>query len=427
MSLKSSNKVSNNEYEVEVAIPPEEFNKEVDKIYKRDIKKINVPGFRVGKAPRAFVEKYYGENVFHEDAVKNIYPKAVEDAAKELNIEVVDVNKLDVVTSSKSEGLVFKAKLIIIPEIRIGKYKGIEVNKIDYEVSDADLEKEIEEVRIKNGRLVTVENRPAKIGDSVVIDFEGFINDEPFEGGQATNFTLELGKNQFIKGFEEQIEGHNTGEEFEIKVKFPDDYHAKQYAGKDAVFKLKLYEIKERELPDIDDEFVKDISEFDTLNEYKENLKKELADKKKNQADADQENEVVDKLTKLVESDIPEVMIDRKLNEITQDFKYRLEAQGIKFEDYQKYMGTEFDKMNDNFKSQAETQVKLSLALRKIAEVENIECSQEDIDNEYKNITEHYKMDIDKVKSIVSIEDIEKDVKSKKAMDIVKNNLVIKE
>lgn len=427
MNLKSSNKVSNNEYELEISIPPEEFDKEVNKIYKRDIKRINVPGFRTGKAPRAFVEKYYGENIFHEDAVKNIYPHAIEEASKELNIEVVEVDKLDIVTSSKSEGLIFKTKVSIVPDIKIGNYKGIEVNKINYDVSDDDLQKEIEKVRMKNSRLVTVEDKPAKTGDTVIIDFEGSINGEPFEGGQANNFTLELGGNQFINGFEEQIEGHNTGEEFEINVKFPEDYHAEKCAGKDAIFKVKLYEIKERELPNIDDDFVKDISEFDTLSEYKEDLKKTLIENNKNQAEIDQENKIADKIAELVESDIPEAMINRKFNELLEDFKYRLQAQGIKMEDYEKYMGNEINKINKNFRHQAETQVKLSLALKKISELEGISCCQEDIDKEYKNISEHYKMDINKIKSMVPLDSIEKDIKSKKAMDIVKANLVIKE
>lgn len=426
MSLKSSNKVGTNEFELEVAVAPEEFNKEVYKVYKRDIKKINVPGFRKGKAPKAFVEKYYGEGIFYEDAIKNLYPKAIDEAAKEVGIELVDISKVNVTTSNKTEGLVFKANVISYPEVKIENYKGIEVEKVDLEVTQEDIDKEIEEVRIRNGRLVTVENQPAKMGDTVTIDFEGFIDGKAFDGGKATNFTIELGKKQFIEGFEEQIAGHNTGEDFEINVKFPEDYHAKNYAGKDAVFKIHLYEIKERELPDLDDEFVKDISEFDTLDEYKEDLKKSLKEKKEANIDAERNNKIIEKLTALVEADVPDAMIERALDDIMQDFEYRLQAQGINIRDYEKYTGSNTNELRGQCRPQAENQVKLALALRKIAEIENITLTQEDIDEEYKKIADHYKMKVEQTKKIIPLEDVEKDIKSEKAMEIVKSNLVIK-
>ena len=425
MGLKSSNKISANEYELEIEISAEIFNKEIDKVYKKDIKKISVPGFRKGKAPRAFVEKYYGEQIFHEDAIKNLYPQAIEEAVDELGIDLVEVNKLDIVTSSKTEGLVFKVNVAVEPEVKIEGYKGIEVEKFSSDVTEEDLEKELEEVRVRNSRLVTVEDKPAKIGDVVVIDFEGFINGEPFEGGKAENFSLELGKNQFIKGFEEQIVGHNTNEEFEINVKFPEDYHHKDYAGKDAVFKIKLHEIKERELPDLDDEFVKDISEFDTLNEYKEDLKKNLKKKKEEQNEADRDNKISEKLAELVEADIPEAMINRRIEELVKDFSYRLQAQGINMGDYNKITGSNPEKIKEQFRPQAETQVKLNLALKKIAEMENISLNEEEIEKEYKKIADNYKMEPEKIKAIVPKKEIEKDLKSQKAMEIVKNNLAI--
>ena len=425
MGLKSSNKISANEYELEIEISAEIFNKEIDKVYKKDIKKISVPGFRKGKAPRAFVEKYYGEQIFHEDAIKNLYPQAIEEAVDELGIDLVEVNKLDIVTSSKTEGLVFKVNVAVEPEVKIEGYKGIEVEKFSSDVTEEDLEKELEEVRVRNSRLVTVEDKPAKIGDVVVIDFEGFINGEPFEGGKAENFSLELGKNQFIKGFEEQIVGHNTNEEFEINVKFPEDYHHKDYAGKDAVFKIKLHEIKERELPDLDDEFVKDISEFDTLNEYKEDLKKNLKKKKEEQNEADRDNKISEKLAELVEADIPEAMINRRIEELVKDFSYRLQAQGINMGDYNKITGSNPEKIKEQFRPQAETQVKLNLALKKIAEIENISLNEEEIEKEYKKIADNYKMEPEKIKAIVPKKEIEKDLKSQKTMEIVKNNLAI--
>lgn len=426
MILRSCNKVSANEFELEIAVGPEEFNKEVDKIYKRDIKKISVPGFRKGKAPRAFVEKYYGEGVFFEDAIKNIYPGAISDAAKEANIELIGVTKLDIVTSSKKEGLVFKANVVVYPEVKLGEYKGIEVKKVSQEVTKEDIDNAIEEVRIRNGRLVTVEDRPAKIGDTVVIDFKGFIDDEEFDGGSADNFTLELGKGQFIAGFEEQIAGHNTGERFEINVKFPEDYHAKRYAGKDAVFKVHLHEIKERELPDLDDEFVKDVSEFDTLDEYKEDLKKNLEKEKKENATAELENEIADKLIKITEAEIPDIMINEKVDELLKEFEYRLQAQGINIKEYTKFIGTNVDEIKDELRPQAEKQVRLSLALRKISELENIVPSEEDVDKEYDAIAAQYKMDKKRVKMFVSSDSVKNDIKSQKALEIVKDSAIIK-
>ena len=244
------------------------FNKELSSIYQRNIKKIVVPGFRKGKAPKAFVEKYYGENVFFEDALNNLYPDAIEKAVEEAKLDIVeDKIDLEVEKMSKEDGVVFKAKITVMPEVEIDNYKGIEVSKKEVKVEDEDVEKELKSVQERNGRLVTVSDRAAQLGDSVVIDFEGFMDGKAFEGGKGDNFTLELGKKQFIEGFEDQIVGHNAGEEFEINVKFPEDYHAKNYAGKDATFKIKLHEIKMHELPELDDEFVKDVSEFDTLDE----------------------------------------------------------------------------------------------------------------------------------------------------------------
>lgn len=427
MSLKSSKKISGSEYEIEISVTPEEFDKEVNKVYKTNIKKINVPGFRVGKAPRAFVEKYYGENIFYEDAIKNIYPREIEKAVQELKLELVEVSKMDVVTSSRKEGLVFKANLIVVPDIEIDGYKGIEVVKVSSEITDEDISKEIENVKFKNSRLVTVEDRPAKEGDSVVIDFEGFVDGAPFEDGRANNFPVELGAHQFIEGFEQQIIGHNTGDEFDINVKFPKDYRVQDLAEKDATFKTKLYEIKERELPEMDDEFVKDISEFDTLEEYKEDLKKQVAERKKSEAHDKQEMELMKKVAGLVKSEIPEVMIDKKFKDIIKNFEYELENKGLRLEDYKKYMGKEYDMVAQHFRDDAETEVKLSLALKKIAELENISYTKEELDKEYDDIAKQFNITKDKVKNIVVDEEVGKDIKSRKAMDIVKEHMVVKE
>lgn len=428
MKLRSSNKIDVNRYELEIEVSPEDFNKEVDKIYRRDVKRINVPGFRKGKAPRAFVEKYYGENVFYEDAVNSIYPYALDDAAKEAKIDLVDDHiDLDIVKIGKKDGLIFKAKVTVMPDVSVGDYKGIEVTKKKSDVSDEDVESELQSLRERNGRLVTVTGRSAKTGDSTVIDFEGFVDGETFEGGKGENFTLELGKNQFIQGFEEQVAGHNTGEEFDVNVKFPETYHAKNLEGKDAVFKVKLHEIKEKELPDLDDEFVKDISEFDTLEEYRKDLKAKILEKKQDNAKNEIEKEMTDKLAELVRCDIPDALIKVKMRELVGDFEYKLQMQGIKLKDYIRYVGDDEEKFKETFRPQAERQVKIQLALKKIAELESINTTEEDIEAEYNNIAKHYNMDMERVKNIVPRGDVEKDVASQKALEIVRSNLVLKD
>ena len=427
MNLKSSKKVDVNRYELEVEISAEDFNKELSSIYQRNIKKIVVPGFRKGKAPKAFVEKYYGENVFFEDALNNLYPDAIEKAVEEAKLDIVeDKIDLEVEKMSKEDGVVFKAKITVMPEVEIDNYKGIEVSKKEVKVEDEDVEKELKSVQERNGRLVTVSDRAAQLGDSVVIDFEGFMDGKAFEGGKGDNFTLELGKKQFIEGFEDQIVGHNAGEEFEINVKFPEDYHAKNYAGKDATFKIKLHEIKMHELPELDDEFVKDVSEFDTLDEYKKDIKAKLLERKEKQAKDEKEGEMIEKLVSLVKAEIPEALIKNKLRDLVRDFDYRMQSQGLKLADYLKYTGSKMEDLENNFRPQAESQVKLQLALKKIAEIENLIPTEEDIEKEYNKISEFYKMELDKVKNIVPVKDVEKDILSNKALEIVRENSVEK-
>ena len=427
MYLKSSKNIDVNRYELEIEVSPEEFNKAVDKIYQREKTRINVPGFRKGKAPRSFIEKYYGEGIFFEDAINSIYPDILESASKEANLELVDDKiDFDLLNASKKEGLHFKVKVTVMPEVEIDNYKGIEVSKREVSFSEEDLENELKEIQKKNGRLVTVENKPAKLGDTVIIDFEGTIDLKKFEGGSANNFTLELGTKQFIGNFEEQIVGHNTGDEFDVNVTFPENYHAADFANKDAVFKVKLHEIKEMELPEIDDELVKDISEFDTLEQYKEDLKQKIIKNKEQKAQDDTENEMIEKLIKLVKADIPEALIKLKIKELMRDFEYRLQAQGIKFDDYLKYTGNDISKIEETFRPQAESHVKLALALDKIAKIENIVPTESDILEEYNKIAKHYNMDLEKIKNIIHEPDIKKDICSKKALDIVRDNSIIK-
>lgn len=424
MSLKSKNQISTNEYELEVCISPDIFNKEVDKVYRRDIKKINVPGFRKGKAPRAFVEKYYGEEIFYEDAVKNLYPKAMEEATKEANLDLVEVTKIDILTSNKNDGLTFKTTVVVEPEVEIGDYTKLEVEKLSSEVTQEDIDKELQDIRVRNGRLVNVDSRPAQMGDTVLIDFKGSIDGQDFGGGASKNFSLELGKNQFIPGFEEQVVGHKENEDFEINVTFPENYHAKGFAGKNAVFRIHLHEIKERELPDLDDEFIKDISEFDTVDEFKEDLKKVLAERKEEENKEKRFEQVGKQIINLIKADIPEAMVKHKTDELIEDFANQLKKQGADIETYTELMGLSKEDLQKQFRPSAEIEVKLNLAVKKIAENEKIFPNDVEIDAEYKKFADEYKLPVEKVKIIVPKELIERDLKKRKVMELVNSRVV---
>lgn len=426
MKLISSNNVDKNRYQLEIEIGAEEFEKELNKAFLKRKNKITIPGFRKGKASRKFIEKYYGENVFYEDAVNSIYPEALDNAINEANLDVInDKIDFDLVKIGK-DGFTFKATVTVKPEVSIDSYKGIEVTKKSVEVKDEDVSKELEKIRERNARLISVENRPAKNGDTVVIDFKGSVDGIVFEGGSAENHSLKLGSNQFIPGFEDQIVGHNIGEEFDINVKFPEDYGAAGLAGKDSVFNIKLHEIKELELPELDDEFAKDVSEFDTLNEYKEDLKKHILERLKNESEADFENQIIDKVISLLKADIPEAMFNNKIEENIKDFAHRLQSQGLDLDTYMKYTGMSIDKFKDEFRPNAERQVKLRLALEKIAENENLLPSLEEVENKYKEYSDIYKIDVEKLKEIVPSKDISLDISCEKAMKFLKDNAVIK-
>lgn len=426
MSLKSSNKVEKNRYELEIEISAEDFETAVNKVFKKNVKKISVPGFRKGKAPRAFVEKYYGENVFYEDAVNDIYPSALQDAIDEANLDVVnDKIDFDVIKIGK-DGFAFKAVVTVKPEVEIGDYKGIEVEYKVIEVTEDDVNKEIDRVRERNSRLVTVNDRAAQIGDIVTFDFKGFIDGNAFDGGEAENYNLKLGSGQFIPGFEEQMVGHGEGEEFDVNVSFPEDYSEDSLAGKPAVFKVKLHEIKNRELPELDDEFVKDVSEFDNLNDYRESVKKQLVDLKKREADMDADDQMIDKTIDLLQADIPEAMFENKLEEIMNDFAYKLQAQGLTLDSYMKYSGLDNNAFKAQFRPQAERQVKLRLALDKIAELENLAATPEEVEEKYKLFAENYKVDIEKIKEIVREKDLLSDIAAEKAVDFLRENCVRK-
>lgn len=426
MNLKSSKKLETNRYELEIEISKEDFSKAVDKAYRKNIKKISIPGFRRGKAPRAFVEKYYGENIFYEDAINSIYPEAVEEAVKEANLEVInDKVDFDIVEIGKDKGLTFKVALTVKPEVNIQNYKGIEIKAKPVEVTEEEISKELEKQRERNARFIEVTDRAAKDGDIVVIDFKGSVDGVAFDGGEGKNHSLKLGSKQFIEGFEEQIVGHKKDEDFSINVKFPEDYGAKDLAGKDAVFEIKLHEIKEKELPELDDEFVKDISEFNTLKEYKEDVKAKLLESKETESKNDIDNQIIDKVNGLLEAEIPEAMFENKVNEDINDFARRLQSQGLDMKTYMQYTGLDNEKFKKEFRPMAERQVKLRLALEKISELEKLEPTAQEIENKYKEYAENYKMDVEKIRTFIPEKDIKMDLSCEKAIDFLRENAKI--
>lgn len=421
MSLKNSTKTKENTYEVEVSVDAETFAKAVNKAYKKQVKNINVPGFRKGKAPKSIIEKMYGEGVFYEDAMQDCYPEALDAAAKEAELNVIAVDSLEAIDASK-DGFTFKATVITYPVIDINDYKGITVNKKSTRVTKKLIDEEIEKVRDRNSRMVTIEDGEVVDGDMVVIDFEGMKDGEPFEGGKAENYNLKIGSGNFIPGFEEQIIGHKTGEEFTISVKFPEDYQAEELKGADAEFKINLHEIKRKELPELDDEFVKDVSDKETLDEYKEEVKETVKKRLEEEQKKDIEDQVITKLCDSVEGEIPEQMYDNAVNEMVQEFDMRLRSQGMDFNTYMQYMGATPDTIKEMYRPDAERRVKLRLALEKIAEKEGFEITSEELDAEYSRLAEQYKMDVEEVKKAINDESLSADLKSQKAMDFAVDN-----
>ncbi len=426
MNLKATNKTETNKYELEIEISAEDFNKAIDEVFKTEGKKITIPGFRKGKAPKAFVEKYYGESVFFEGAVDRLYRPALMDAVEASGLEVISIGQADITEVSKENGVQMKVTVVVKPEITIEGYKGIEATKKKVEVTDEDVNTELSKVQDRNSRMVTVENRAALTGDTAVIDFEGFCDGEAFEGGKGENLELALGSGQFIPGFEDQVVGHETGEEFEINVKFPEEYQAENLKGKDATFKIKLHEIKRKELPELDDEFAKDVSEFDTLDAYKQSIREKLQNDREKSADADVENQILEALISKVEGEIPDEMYDNEVEESINNFAYRLQSQGLKLETYLKYTGMDTEALKAQFKPQAEKQVKLRLALEKIAANEQLEPTEEEIQAEYEKLAKTYEMEVDKIKNIVAEAQVKGDLQSQKAVDFVKENAVVK-
>jgi trigger factor len=426
MSLKSSNKIDTNKYELEISVDKDKFEAAVAKAYKKNANKVNVPGFRKGKATRQIVEKYYGEGVFYEDAVNLIYPEEYESAVKEIGIEPVDRADIEIVTVGK-DGLVFKATVTVKPEVEVGEYKGLKAVKKIYTVTDAEVEHELLHVRERNARIITIEDRPAQNGDIAVIDFEGFVDGVAFKGGKAENHELELGSGSFIPGFEEQVVGHSAGDEFDVNVTFPEEYQSEELAGKAAVFKIKLHEIKFSEMPALDDELAKDVSEFDTIDEYKADIKKRQQEAKDRRSENEVDDALIDQIIAGMNGEIPEVMIEVAVDNMVNDFDYRLQMQGMNIKTYLQYTGMEMDSFRKTFREQAERQVKIRLALEKIASIENIEVTDDELENEYKKFAERYNVDVGKIKEALKKEDITHDIAVNKAVDIIHKEAVITE
>ena len=426
MALKSSNKVDTNTYEIEVTVDSETFNDACKKAYLKGRKDIQIPGFRKGKATQGMIEKMYGEGAFFEEALDIVYPDAVSSAIEEAELKVVDAPfDLEIPVMSKAEGVEMKMKVTTYPEVKLGKYKELEATKLSTEATDEDVENELKQMQERNSRLIDVIDRAAEMGDTATIDFEGFTDGVAFDGGKGENYPLELGSGSFIPGFEEQVAGHKVDEEFDVNVTFPEEY-AEELAGKEAVFKCKIHEIKSKELPELDDEFAKDVSEFDTLDEVKEDLKKQISEKKENDAKYDLENQLLEQVVEGMEAEIPECMFAKRTDEMIQDYAYRLQMQGLDLETYLKYMGQDMDAFKASFKDGAEKQVKVSIALAAIIDAENIEVTDEEIDAEAAKIGEQYGMDAEQVKKAVPAEQLVEDIKRNKAVDLIVESAVIK-
>ncbi len=421
MSLKSANKVETNVYSVEVEISAEQLKEATVKAYNQNKKKIAIPGFRKGKAPKAMIEKLYGANFFYEDALDILYPEVVGAAIDEAKLEIVAAPYDVEITKLDEEGAALTLKVIVKPEVELGSYKGLKAEKEDTAVTDEEVDAEIKNLLERNSRLVTVEDRAVEKGDITDINFEGFVDGVAFDGGKGENFDLEIGSGQFIPGFEDQIIGKNSGEEFDVNVTFPTEY-TPELAGKDATFKVKVNEIKAKEYPELDDEFAKDVSEFDTLDELKADIKAKIGESKEQRSKDAFESALLKQVCEGATVEIPQVMIDDKAQEMKQQTEQQMAQQGLQLEMYLQYMGLPMEKYMEDLKAQAEIQVKTRLALEKIVEVEAIEATDADVDAEFAKYAEMYKMDVDTLKKFINPEELKKDLAIGKAVDFVIDN-----
>ena len=429
MSFKVEQLEEKNMVKLVIETTAEELEAGLNTAYNKDKKKISVPGFRKGKAPRKMIEKIYGAEVFYDDAANAIIPDAYAKAADESELDIVSQPQISVVQLEAGKPFIFSAEVAVKPEVELGEYKGVEVAKVDTEVTDADLEEELKKVQDQNSRTVTVEDRAVKDGDQTVIDFEGFVDGETFEGGKGENYPLTIGSHSFIDNFEEQIIGMNVGDEKEINVTFPEEYHAENLKGKPAMFKVKVNEIKEKQLPELDDDFAQDVSDFDTIAEYKDDLKKTIAERKANEAKNQKETEAIDKIVEASKMDIPEAMVKTQVNRMAEDFAQRLQQQGLSIEQYFQYTGLTADKILDEMKPEAIKRIKNSLVLEAVVKAENIEATEEEVNAELQKMADMYKMEMDKIKEFMGeyeAKQLKSDIAIQKAVELIVSSTVEK-
>ncbi len=425
MSLIKSEKTEKSVYTLEFSVDSETFNKAISNAYRKQVGKITVPGFRKGKAPRSVIEKMYGKGFFYEDAINEVLPDAFDAALKESALDMVGQPEFDIV-SIDDNGVVLSAKVAVKPDVTIKDYLGIEAEKKVADVTDEDVEKEIATVRERNSREIEVTDGVSEMGDVCTIDYEGFVDGVAFEGGKGSDYPLKLGSGNFIPGFEEQVAGHKIDENFDVNVTFPTEYHAAELAGKEAVFKTVIHAIKHIELPELDDDFAKDVSEFDTMDEYRADVKAKIAKRHETEADRAFEDAIMDALIEKVEADIPEQMYVAETENFVRDYDNRLRMQGLDLKTYFQYTGMNLDALREQLRPQAEKQVKLRLALETIAALEKIEVTDEDIEGEIKNIADAYQMEADKVREMIPTDSVAQDMKVKKAMELVKEKAIAK-
>ncbi len=427
MSLIKFEKAENekNIYNLEFSVAKDVFEKAVTNAYRKQVGKINVPGFRKGKAPRSVIEKMYGKGFFYEDAVNEVLPDAFDEALAESKLDMVGSPEFDIV-SIDDNGVVLTAKVAVKPEVQIADYLGIKASKKVKRVTKDEVEAEINTIRERNSREIEVTDGESQMGDVCTIDYEGFVDGVAFEGGKGDAFPLKLGSGNFIPGFEEQVAGHKIGEQFDVNVTFPEEYHAKELAGKAAVFKTTIHKIAHIELPELDDDFAKDVSEFDTMDEYRADVKAKIAKRHETEAEQAFEDTILDALIEKVQADIPEQMYVAETENFVRDYDNRLRMQGLDLKTYFQYTGMNLDSLREQMRPQAEKQVKLRLALETIAELEKIQVTDEDIDGEIKRIAESYNMEADKVREMIPVDSVAADMKVKKAMDLVKEKAIVK-
>ena len=426
MKLNKHGKAGTNVIEMEFSIPAEEFRQAISSVYKREAKKYNIPGFRKGRAPRNLIEKMFGEDVFYYDAANELFPEAYENAVKETAIEPVARPNAEIISASASEGAVLKVSVVVKPEVKLSTYKGLEATRTVEKADDAQVEEELSRMQERNSRILTREG-VAEDGDIATIDYDGSVDGVPFDGGKDEGHKLTLGSGAFIPGFEEQVVGHKAGDEFDVNVTFPSEYHAEELAGKNAVFKVKLHEVQYKELPALDDDFATEVSEYDTLQELKDSIRNDKQEHLERQADELVENALVEKIAEGMEAEIPEEMYEGRMDEMVQDFAFRLGQQGLDLKTYMQYTGMDIEAFRGGFREQAEKQVKARLALEAVIKLENLVASDEEVDAEIDRIAEQYKMEPQQVRDMMPADEVQKDLAARKALDFIRENAKITE